>query len=144
MQTTFIRRVDMLHLSIYHFPRGSLAHLKSHMLSRNYPRTQATLGTRVHMHILTGGRSQGCTRMMPTLSTHASCRSNTLFALWNSYAKRLAPSYFTQQLLATGDLLYQAQVSVHMTACVNSSSSYLILQPTNPITHCFQYHSRTL
>ena len=116
----------------------------------------------VHMHILTestlivmqdlcfetcncntvwdlGARSQGYTCMMPhSPRTHASCRSNTLFTLWNSYAKRLAPSYFTQQLLATGDLLYQAQVSTHTTACVNTStcSSYLILQPTNPIVSC--------
>ncbi len=36
-------------------------------------------------------------------------RSNTLFKLWNSYAGRLASGYFTEHLLATGDLLYQAK-----------------------------------
>ena len=41
------------------------------------------------------------------LILYHTCRSNSIFNLWNNYESKLPPHYFAQQLLALGDLLYR-------------------------------------
>ena len=47
-------------------------------------------------------------------------RSNTLFAMWNTYETRLPQSYFREKLLNTGDFLFSVKVKLDLVIFANA------------------------